>query len=219
MRGGDLPPTCETVDAELYAILQVLRETALEEDAADRRVVILSDCENALEMIEKRWRRGERGNDVRAARAGILEAINTYRGRLGLVVMVYTKSHVGGSANAMADACAKAALHLEQRYDVYNAHMMDGLKEGRWMRTTSVDTEEGSRQEVVWDVDAFSATREAAGVWIRAQEAERLSEDRRTGRAILVDAGRLWGDGGMKGRSPGRYGTRCGRGREREYRG
>ena len=56
----------------------------------------------------------------------------------GYILMVYTKSHVGGSANAMADACEKAALHLGQRYDEYNTHMMDGLKKGRWMRTTRV---------------------------------------------------------------------------------
>ena len=48
LRGGRLPrATCEVLDAEPHAILQVLKETAQQPDAESARIAIMSDSENA----------------------------------------------------------------------------------------------------------------------------------------------------------------------------
>ena len=46
------------VDAELHGILMALTKVAAREHAAERRCIILSDCQSALQMIEKAWQQG-----------------------------------------------------------------------------------------------------------------------------------------------------------------
>ena len=74
----------------------------------------------------------ERAARVRRQREGgkaMLEAICTYRGQLGGVVMMYAPAHRGGWANAVADAAAKAGLTSE-RGDI-TTHGWTGGKEWR----------------------------------------------------------------------------------------
>ena len=109
MRSMRLPDHYEVVDAELAAMLMVLRETAQEAGAGEKRCLIMSDCEAALGMAEEAWRK-ERREYGGKGRGAILEAICTYREQLGGVVMMYAPAHRGGWANAAADAAAKAGL-------------------------------------------------------------------------------------------------------------
>ena len=89
--------------------LQVVMER--ESDAgrlAERRVLVLSDCAGALQLIETAWRRGVAVTGREGSCGALLEEICAHRRRLGIVVMMYTPGHSGISANEYADMAAKA---------------------------------------------------------------------------------------------------------------
>ena len=118
MKGMRLPAHYEVVDAELAAILMVLKEAAEGEGAKEKRCLVMSDCASALRMVERAWRAPGRRAYAMDDRGGMLEAICTYRERLGLVVTMYVPAHRGFAANSYADAVAKAACSLERVHDI-----------------------------------------------------------------------------------------------------
>ena len=79
MRSERLPAHYEVIDAELAGVLMVMKEMATKGDAAQRRVMIMSDCLSALWMIENAWRAQDRAEYAYGERGSMLEAICTYR--------------------------------------------------------------------------------------------------------------------------------------------
>ena len=98
-----------TVDAELAAILLALREVVKGTEAAQRRCLIMSDSASAIKLVERAWRAPGRGSYALGSRGHMLEAINTYRERIQMLVLVYVPAHRGFAANSYADAIAKAS--------------------------------------------------------------------------------------------------------------
>ena len=96
------------VDAELYAILAVLRRHAGAHDAHTRRCLIVSDCKPAMQAVEAAWRRGKTDGLREWDRGHMLEAICEYRKQLEGVCLVWTPAHEGVAMNAYADMAAKA---------------------------------------------------------------------------------------------------------------
>ena len=79
-RGGALPPGTDNVVAELVAI-----ERTLARHGPGERVLLLSDCQAALQMIEEAWRCGELGPlGAMAGRTGglLVEAIVRHRAHM-----------------------------------------------------------------------------------------------------------------------------------------
>ena len=117
-RGGALPPGTTNQIAELVAM-----ERTLARHAPGDRVLIMSDCQSALQLVEAAWRGGELGRlgaAVRSAGGLLVEAITRHRlrlaapgekGRQGHTCFMWVKAHGGGIApNAYADAAAKSHL-------------------------------------------------------------------------------------------------------------
>lgn len=99
-------------DAEMYAVLLYLRKMVSGgvADALMRRCLVLSDCQPALQAIEGAWRKGCTVSGREGDRGAMLEEICRLRAMLGRCVFLWVPSHRGDSANAMADAAAKAYL-------------------------------------------------------------------------------------------------------------
>ena len=57
-KGNRIGDEADTMQAELTAILTYLQQVASQQDASERRVLIMSDCLNALRAIEDTWRGG-----------------------------------------------------------------------------------------------------------------------------------------------------------------
>ena len=105
---GDL----EVPDAELHAIFAYLSSVVrrVGPRARDTRVLIQSDCLGVLDAVEASWRAGRADGLAKRDRGATLEALCRLREQLGLVVFMFTPSHVGIAPNAYADAAAKAHL-------------------------------------------------------------------------------------------------------------
>jgi hypothetical protein len=169
MRGMRLPAHYEVVDAELAAILMVLKEAAEGEGAKRKRCLVMSDCASALRMVETAWRAKGRRAYAMNDRGGMLEAICTYREKLELVVTMYVPAHRGFAANSYADAAAKAACSLEHVNDISGV-IKDAIK---WKRYVSEVWVQGGRNEgrwEVWDVAPYEAMKEAIGWWVVRKE-------------------------------------------------
>jgi len=117
-RGGALPPGTGNQITELVGI-----ERTLHRHKAGDRVLLLCDCQSAMQMTEADWRCGELGEQAAMqGRTGSLtvEAITRHRlrisekgenGQQGCVAIMWVKAHGGGVApNAYADAIAKSHL-------------------------------------------------------------------------------------------------------------
>jgi len=169
MKGMRLPAHYEVVDAELAAILMVLKEAAEGEGARRKRCLVMSDCASALRMMEAAWRAKGRRAYAMDDRGGMLEAICTYRERLELVITMYVPAHRGFAANSYADAAAKAACSLEHVSDISGV-----IKEAiKWKRYVSEVWVQGGKDEgrwEVWDVAPYEAMKEALGWWIVRKE-------------------------------------------------
>ena len=192
MTGARLPATYEVLDTELYAILMALEMTMAQDEPHLRTCMIMSDCESGMRMVESAWRHGVREHGDRAA---VLEAICEARKRLRMCVFVQVPSHTGITPNAYADGVAKAYLRAELDSALVDERIERNLPEGRAVRTVHY-REAGRQREVIWDVNAFEATREAVGAWIRHHELARIGrgkggEGEAGGAVMVVDAGQL----------------------------
>ena len=198
MRGMRLPGCYEVVDAELAGMLMVLKEVAEQPEAEKRKCLIMSDCEGALRMVERAWRVRRAREYVGGDRGAILDAICTYRAKIDLAVFMYVPAHKGVSANAYADAVAKAYLRAEG-----GEEEMDGMvREGMWEKEL-VMVVQGAKgaEEVIWDRRAFNVMREAGGWWVQRKEGERIGvgveRKGEGGVSKVVDEGRMgrpWAD-------------------------
>ena len=150
MRGERLPSTYEIVDAELHAILMVLKEVAARPDAQQRRCLVMSDSLTALTMVERAWREGVRWHGPRTGRAGMLHAICDARRGLELLVTMWVPAHAGIAANAYADAAAKAHLGATLDGRRVAAAVVDALPAGRWVQTVA-----GAEGRAIWWGDAL----------------------------------------------------------------
>lgn len=168
----------EVVDAELAAILMVLRETAQKEDAGARRCLIMSDSASALRMIEHAWRARGRGTYAMGDRGSMLEAICTYREQVELVVLVYVPAHRGFSGNSYADAAAKACTEGE----IGEISRMI-REEVKWRKYVTEIEVEGKWE--IWDKGTYGMMKEALGWWVVQEEAGRGENGR------ILDMGRL----------------------------
>ena len=113
-KGNRIGDEADTMQAELTAILTYLQQIASQADAGERRVLIMSDCLNALRAIEETWR-GEGAPYRQRSGGGAMEAINTLREQLERVVFIYVPSHSGVVPNAYADGIAKAYLNAKHK--------------------------------------------------------------------------------------------------------
>jgi hypothetical protein len=89
MMGAAVPSNWEVCDAELYAILLYLRTVVLEREweagpVGERRVLVLSDCAAALQLMEMAWRRGVAATGREGSCGPLLEEICAHRRRLGM---------------------------------------------------------------------------------------------------------------------------------------
>jgi ribonuclease HI len=114
LEGGRLPDNWDVLDAELYAIFRALKRVHVEskrrkENPKEKRLLVLTDCKSAIEILEQAWRR-ERVKTW-GDRARLVEAICNVRKEIGVCVLCKVQSHVGVAPNEYADAAAKA--HLE----------------------------------------------------------------------------------------------------------
>eukprot|EP00965_Chrysotila_dentata_P031292 1041842-Pleurochrysis_carterae.AAC.1 len=107
---GKLGDSATAAEAELFAIFAIMRRIQAQQYMGKygnekARILIMSDCLAGLRVIEKVWR-GKR-NEYRKLRNGaVLEAITNVRETLGLVVFMWTPSHVGIIPNVIADNIA-----------------------------------------------------------------------------------------------------------------
>ena len=172
------PAHYEVVDAELAAILMVLKETAQHADAKTRRCLIMSDSASALRMIEYAWRARSRGTYAMGDRGGMLEAICTYREQIELAVLVYVPAHRGFSGNSYADTAAKACI--EGDIGEVSKMIRDGV---RWRKYVTEVEVEGKWE--LWDKGTYGMMKEALGWWIVREEARGMGTSR------MLDMGRL----------------------------
>ena len=75
--------------------------------SAGYRVLVMTDCDSAIRMMEEAWRgenrhmlRGKSRGAISEAMGAISEAMCTYRSKLDTVVIMYVPAHRGVSANA-----------------------------------------------------------------------------------------------------------------------
>ena len=222
-RGGALPPGVGNQLAELVAI-----ERTLSRHGAGDRVLLLCDCQAAMDMVEQAWRGGKLGPTApTASRLGglVVEAITRHRIRIaedgGFACFMWVKAHGGGTApNAYADAIAKShlaaqpedvPLHELHRACVYavTATTGDGR---RW----AVAADRPLRQLMIERLSEW-----ALGEWQRASErgaaaAEAAARGRHDGRllaAVMATTERPPGGtpGGGKGTSREEEPTATGR--------
>ena len=85
---------------------------------AARRVLILSDCQAAINLIETAWRHERVGTFRQHTGGAVLEEICSIRRRLDIVVVMYVPGHRGVVANEYADAVAKAYTNDEVDGDI-----------------------------------------------------------------------------------------------------
>ena len=164
MHGRRLPNTYEIVDAELHGVLLALQITATREDVKKRRCLIISDSLTALEMIEEAWRVGVKWQGPGTGRAPLLHAINEVRSKMELVVTMWTPAHEGVSANAYADAAAKAHLWAPETGDTTEM-VTRHTPSDKWIQ--KVHTTEGWK---LWPETRFTAVQKSIGCWIHRQE-------------------------------------------------
>ena len=112
MWGGGLPATFEIADAEMYAILEVVRvATRTSTPENGRRCLIMSDSKSCLEQIEEAWRSGTNARMGGQQREAMLAEICERRRQLtkagGVIVTMWIPGHRGVSCNEYADAVAK----------------------------------------------------------------------------------------------------------------
>ena len=76
MWGGALPARYDIQDAELVAILKLLRKHAAESEreGVPRRILVLSYCQGVLQRIERAWRRGH-AHGTHGSRTCMLEEV------------------------------------------------------------------------------------------------------------------------------------------------
>ena len=111
MWGGGLPADWGSNEAEMFAVLQYLREMVhRSDDPSAERVLVLSDCQGVLSSIERAWRAGKAWACKNRDRGGMIEAICHLRAQLGTVVLAWCPGHRGVSGNEYADMIAKAHL-------------------------------------------------------------------------------------------------------------
>ena len=175
MDGARLAGCDESLDAELYAILAALRTTRGR--GANRRCLVLSDSESALEMVESAWRNGVRWGGKGGGRAALLHAINKEREKLELAVFVWNPAHVGSSTSAVADAAAKA--HLTAKPEEHGGWVTEHLPEGRYVQTVRAEG-----REAVWHTTRFAAVQESIGWWVRRRPRGRRQRSRRLPRRM-----------------------------------
>ena len=152
----------DTMVAELTAILTYLIRITASQNSTSKRVLIMSDCYNALRAIEETWR--GRGKPYRQRAGGaLIEAINTIREQLGLVVFMYVPSHAGVVPNAYADGVAKACLKRTTR-------TRTGPMIARLIRSRSVIYEKRERgQSQVKDGPTFRHVKKGIMEWVRGR--------------------------------------------------
>ena len=123
--GGALPPGTGNQEAELFAIERILAR-----HTRGDRILLMCDCQAALETIEASWQSGRAGvGGPASGRTGglLIEAIVRHRLRItsrkgddehrGCVCFMWVKAHGGGVApNAYADAIAKSCLTADVDY-------------------------------------------------------------------------------------------------------
>ena len=173
----------------MHAIYAYLRAVVARagQGAAGRRVLVQSDCLGVLDAIERAWRGGSPAPLRGLERGALLEAICRLRARLGLVVFMFTPSHVGIVPNAYADAAAKSHLsepwegdsaqqailpHVPSRPCLY-AVRSDFLPDGT-LRPEGDDTEGAW---ILWDRRLFTSGRRRVARWLHGHMAEGLSGD------------------------------------------
>ena len=160
--GHRISDEADTMQAELAAIFTYLQSVVLNPDANDRRVLVLSDCYNALRAIEETWR--GKGKPYRERSGGaVIEAINNIRQQLGSVVFIYVPSHAGVVPNAYADGIAKA--YLDRLYKL-NMHRIIA----RLVTSRSVIYVKQEAQEThLNDGPTYKHTRKGTMEWVRTR--------------------------------------------------
>ena len=185
-RGGALPPGTTNQVAELVAI-----ERTLARHEAGDRVLILCDCQSAMQMVEAAWRRGELGRlGAMAGRTGglLVEAIVRHQlrlaaaaadgsGRHGHVIYLWVKAHGGGIApNACADAIAKSHL-AEPAADIPLDEMLPRACVYAVAPEATAASGAGVRR---WMVAADSSLRQLVVARMTAVELQRLRAESRS---------------------------------------
>lgn len=130
MHGMQLLAHYEVVDAEPAGIIMMaIKMTAEWEDARERKCLIMSGCIGAMRMVETAWRAKRSGQYAMGDRGGMVEAICTYRERIGRAVLMYVPAHRGFSANAYTDAAAKIASTKAKMSNVSTKAKMSNVSE------------------------------------------------------------------------------------------
>ena len=175
--GASLEPDGEIMDAELAAIHAYLRRVVARSPYPSReRVLVMSDCLGALDVLESAWRQGHARYLRRRDRGALLESCCVLRAQLGLVVCMFIPSHRGSVQSAYADALAKC--HLDARRDdllddlptritsrpVLNTVTSDYLPDGQ-----SRPVGDDARRHILWDRRLFSRARERAARWTHVE--------------------------------------------------
>ena len=195
--GASIPPDMEVADAEMAAIHAYLGAVvARAADPSRERVLILSDSLSTLDALEAAWRAGDARGLRTHDRGAMLESCCSLRARLGFVCFLFTPSHTGDAANAMADAAAKAHIgsaasddlgsvreRVTSRACVY-AIGSDFRRDG----TLRPPSEREPTHRFLWDRAVFPCVRKRAARWVHTHLNEGL-------RGSYVDAaviGRRW---------------------------
>ena len=131
------------------------------ENPAQRTVLVMSDCLNALKAIDDTWR-GKGPQYRKRAGGACMEAINTIRARLNRVVFMWVPSHVGVMPNAYADAIAKA-----HTYNTHRQRTTRVLARNITSRSVIYEHEGTNGTPELDDTPVFGATKRDCQGWIR----------------------------------------------------
>ena len=153
----------DTMQAELAAIFTYLQRVTAHGHAHDKRILIMSDCHNALCAIEETWR-GEGKAYRQRAGGAIIEAINALREGLGRVVFIFTPSHAGVVPNAYADGVAKAYLH-----DTRTLRLSKVVAQHVTSRSVVYEKRDENGDAQLKDGQVFKHTRKGIMEWIRGR--------------------------------------------------
>ena len=138
------------------------------------RVLLLSDCAGVVQQLEAAYRAASAHSLRTWERGAVLEAICTYRARLGSVVVVWVPSHEGVAPNAYADAVAKGSLDAPAEVG-----LTEGVAAHVWSRPCVYERDRGNGEGwELWDRPVFCGVRQQAAEWVR----ERLATTLRPGR-------------------------------------